>query len=118
MAETNTKRESLSKEEILRILQGVLPYLREHYGVTRLALYGSVARGEAGSESDVDLLVELSRPLGLKFVDLAFYLEEVLGCQVDLATFDSFQRTIQKPHRQALAASIQEDLTDVEPATR
>lgn len=47
-------------------------------------------------------------------VPLAYSLEEKLGRQVDLATFDAFRRTVRKPHRQALAASIQEDLIDVE----
>jgi predicted nucleotidyltransferase len=48
-------------------------YLRECYVVTRLAVYASVARGEARPQSNVDLLVELVRPLGLAFVELAFY---------------------------------------------
>ncbi len=64
--------------------------------------------------SDVDLLVELARPLGLQFVGLALYLEGILGRKVDLTTFESFHRTIQKPHRQSVAASIQEDLINVE----
>jgi hypothetical protein len=60
------------------------------------------------------LLIELAQPLGLAFVDLAFSLEETLGRKVDLATFDSVRRTIQKPGWQALTASIAEDLIDVE----
>ena len=103
-----------SKHKVMEILQRELPYLREHYGVTRLALYGSVARQEVLRDSDVDLLVELSKPLGLKFVELAIYLEEVLGRPVDLATFDSFRRTGAKPHRQNLIKSIQDDLINVE----
>ncbi len=103
-----------TKEETVAMLQAEMPYLRQRYGVTRLSLYGSTARGDAGPESDVDLLVELTHPLGLQFVGLALYLEEILGRKVDLATFDSFQRTIQKPYRKSLAASIQEDLVNVE----
>jgi len=91
-----------------------MPYLRQRYGVTRLSLYGSAARGDSGPNSDVDILVELARPLGLQFVGLALYLEEVLGRKVDLATFESFRRTVQKPHRKSLAASILEDLVNVE----
>jgi predicted nucleotidyltransferase len=62
------------------------------YGVKSLALFGSVARNEALPDSDVDLLVEFSRPVGLfKFIDLKQYLEELLGCPVDLGTPNSLQ---------------------------
>ena len=61
---------ALDRESILEILEKELPYLREKYGVVRLALYGSFASGVPRRKSDVDLLVELSRPLGLEFVAL------------------------------------------------
>jgi len=118
MSQPSLTLQVLPKDEILRILRAELPYLRERFGVTRLAIYGSFARGEPDLDSDVDLLVELSRPLGLKFVELAYYLEEKLGLQVDLATFEALQRTAQKPYRWALVAGVQEDLIDVETATR
>ncbi|NPV07469.1 MAG: nucleotidyltransferase family protein [Anaerolineae bacterium] len=103
---------------MIRALQDEMPCLRERFGVVRLALYGSFARGEQTEESDVDILVELSRPLGLEFVQLACYLEEKLGRRVDLATFDSLHRTSRKPYRQLVAESILEDLLDVETAAR
>ncbi len=56
-------------------------------GVKSLAVFGSVARGEARPDSDVDLLVEFNRPIGLfKFVEVKEYLESILGCAVDLGT--------------------------------
>ena len=61
-------------------------------GVKSLALFGSVARDEAHSESDVDLLVEFSRPVGLfLFIGLKQYLEKLLSCPVDLATPNSLK---------------------------
>ncbi len=55
-------------------------------GVASLSVFGSTARGEAGPGSDVDLLVELNRPMGLfGFFTIQERLEELLGCQVDLA---------------------------------
>ncbi len=61
-------------------------------GVRSLALFGSVARDEAGRESDVDLLVEFSEPVGLfRFLDVKAYLEGLLGCQVDLVTSDALK---------------------------
>lgn len=56
-------------------------------GVKSLCLFGSVARDEATQNSDVDLLVELERPAGLfKLSKVEHYLEESLGCAVDLGT--------------------------------
>ena len=76
----------------------VLELLRAHrteiaiHGVKSLALFGSVARDEAGPESDIDLLVEFSRPVGLfQFIDLKQYLEGLLGCPVDLGTPNSLK---------------------------
>jgi uncharacterized protein len=60
------------------------PHLTQ-LGVKSLALFGSVARGEAKPESDVDILVEFEgRATFDRFMDTKYYLEEVLGCRVDL----------------------------------
>ncbi len=61
------KRRPPTKAQMMRRLEKELPYLRERYGVARLALFGSYARGKPRPASDVDLLVELERPLGLEF---------------------------------------------------
>ena len=66
--------------------------LLEEYEVRSLSLFGSIARGEAGEESDVDLLVEFSHPVGIfHFVRLKRALEAVLGRPVDLATASSLK---------------------------
>ena len=108
------KRRARSKEDVFRTLADEAAYLRERFGVVRLALYGSFARGQARSDSDVDVLVELSRPLGLQFVALAEYLEDKLGRKVDLATFSAMQRARHKPYGSALVANVEKDLTYVE----
>ena len=57
------------------------------FHVKSLAVFGSVARGEAHPGSDVDLLVEFAVPVGLfEFVRLRRFLEEILGARVDLVT--------------------------------
>ena len=114
MSEATLEMASIQADEVLQILRDNLPALRAQYGVTRLALFGSTARGEAGADSDVDLLVELERPLGFAFVGLATELEEQLGHPVDLATFNSFWATAQNPRRRAMIAAIEEDMTFVE----
>lgn len=64
------------------------------YAVKTLFLFGSVARDESTVDSDVDLLVEFEKPVGLlTFIGLKHYLEELLECPVDLGTPNSL-----KPH--------------------
>jgi predicted nucleotidyltransferase len=70
--------------DVLATLRNLKPYLYERWGVTELAVFGSVARGDAGIESDVDILFDYDRPLGLEFIALADFLEEKLGFDVDL----------------------------------
>lgn len=61
--------------------------LSERFGVTDLALFGSTARGTAGEGSDVDILVSFDGPASSKrYFGVQFYLEDLLGCTVDLVT--------------------------------
>ncbi len=106
----------LTRERILHILEEELPYLCREYGVERLALYGSFAQGTPDEDSDVDLLVELNRPLGLDFVALADHLEERLGCRVDLATFETLKLSLNHPRYRPVAENIQRTLADVRAA--
>jgi predicted nucleotidyltransferase len=71
----------------------ILTILRQHraeiqgFGVKSLAIFGSVARDEAKSESDVDLLVEFEGKVTFdRYMDLKFYLEDRLAMKVDLVT--------------------------------
>ncbi len=80
----NMKRPT--RDEILEALASQHS-LFERYGVSAVSLFGSVARGEPTEESDIDLLVEFSRPIGLlQFVELKRILEEVFERSVDLVT--------------------------------
>ena len=64
-------------------------------GVKSLSVFGSVARGEAGPDSDVDLLIEFERPFCLfKLSEVKSYLEEILSCPVDLVTPDSLHTAL------------------------
>ena len=84
----------MRREEALRILA-------EHrdeiagFGVKSLSLFGSVARDEAGPESDVDVLAEFARPVGIfEFLDVQEYLEGILGRKVHLATPGGLHRRL------------------------
>jgi hypothetical protein len=102
-----------TKEELVEILRTELPRLRQKYGCVRFGLFGSLVRGTATTTSDVDLLVELERPLGWEFVDLAEELEELLGMKVDIATFDAWRRSFNNPRRHAIAEDVERTLVYV-----
>ncbi len=74
-----------SLSEVLAILKREKQHLRERYNLVEIAVFGSLARGEATETSDIDLLVELEKPLGFEFIDLADDLETLLGTKVDMA---------------------------------
>jgi hypothetical protein len=60
--------------------------LSEKYKVKKIALFGSCVRGDQDENSDIDILVDFHEPVGLLFVHLADFLEELLGAKVDLVT--------------------------------
>ena len=73
-------------------------------GVESLMVFGSVARHEESADSDVDMLVEFSRPTGLfGLIRLRLFLEERLGCSVDLGTARSLRPGIREA---ALAEAV------------
>lgn len=77
----------MNKQHALELLKNSKPELQSRFGVTRLALFGSTARDTATSGSDVDVLVGFDGPATSKrYFGVQFYLEDLLGCPVDLVT--------------------------------
>jgi hypothetical protein len=72
--------------QIMTILRQQLPYLSVTYGLRRVGVFGSTVKGTTHAASDIDLVVEFERPLGLRFIEFAEYLEQVLQTPVDLLT--------------------------------
>jgi uncharacterized protein len=81
----------MRRVDALQKLRDEQEYLRQHFGVDYLALFGSVARDEAAPDSDVDVLVEFGRPVTLfDLVAVQQHLERCLGVKrVDLVPRDS-----------------------------
>ena len=75
------------KEKILSILKESTPVLLKKYGVTRIGIFGSVARDDASETSDVDIVYEMSRPNLFTVVHLKDELENILHCSVDLIRY-------------------------------
>ena len=87
----------MKQDVLLQTLKQKNTELTNKFGVKSLLLFGSVARNEATSTSDVDLLVEFNRPVGyFGLFALQDYLEKLLGCPVDLGTPDSLKPYIKE----------------------
>jgi uncharacterized protein len=84
---------TLDRQQVIALLQQHQATLQS-MGVISLSLFGSIARNEAHPDSDVDLIVELVKPLTFdRYMDIKFYLEDHLGTTVDLVSLQSL-----KPH--------------------
>ena len=60
--------------------------LTTKYGLKNMAIFGSYGRGQQTIDSDVDILVDFKRPIGIEFIDLADELEKLLCIKVDLVS--------------------------------
>jgi predicted nucleotidyltransferase len=74
----------MDRNQILTIIRNEKPYLQKHFGLLSIGLFGSFARDEQQPESDIDLLVELSKPSFDSLAGLQIYLEKSLGHPVEL----------------------------------
>ena len=96
----------MNRQEIIEKIRSVRGELAQKYGIERLALFGSRARGDATPESDVDLVI--LEPKGRDYfrrVKAKYFLEELLGTSVDLGYYDTIRPVIRK--------RIEEDLIHV-----
>ncbi|MBI2305470.1 MAG: nucleotidyltransferase family protein [Chloroflexi bacterium] len=76
----------LTRDKIVQVLQREQDYLAAEFGVCKVGLFGSYAKGQADETSDIDILVEFERPIGFRFLEFVDYLEAVLGRKVDVLT--------------------------------
>jgi predicted nucleotidyltransferase len=87
----------MKRNDVLRILQKERQQLVNQYNISTLSVFGSVARDDARQDSDVDILVEFSQPIGLfQFIELQQRLESLLGSKVDLGTPRSLKPRIKE----------------------
>jgi predicted nucleotidyltransferase len=91
-----------SRQEIQDIIQSHKQELFRKYPITEIGIFGSYARDEQTTESDVDILVDYRAPMGIEFIDLADELEELLGMKVDLVS----KQGIEKKYLNAVESSL------------
>ena len=80
----------MTREDILQKIADNRDSIRR-YGVRRLGVFGSSARDENRANSDVDIIVEFDAPTFDGYMDLKAFLENLLGCSVDLVPADSIK---------------------------
>ncbi len=83
----------MQQKKVLSILQAHKQELAEKYGVTRLGIFGSVARGESTDTSDIDVVVEMPPDL-FYMVHLKEELEQLLASSVDLIRYQKYLSTL------------------------
>ena len=76
----------LTVSEIKKSIGLLKPKLADEFAVERIGIFGSYARNEQNEDSDIDVLVDFSRPVGFEFFRLQRFLEKQLGHKIDLAT--------------------------------
>lgn len=97
---------ALKKQEVVRQLTRLKPELNQRFGVTRLALFGSTARGNARPDSDIDVLVDFDGPAtSARYFGVQFLLEDALGRSVDLVT-DKAMRPELRPYIEREAINV------------
>jgi uncharacterized protein len=85
----------MQRQEVLRVLGEHSQELAKRFGVKSLRLFGSVARGEGSSDSDIDLLVDFDQsPSLFEFLELRSRLEDLLGRKVDLVTENGLKQRV------------------------
>ncbi len=86
----------ITKNEILDKLKELKPVLASEYSVKEIGLFGSFADETASENSDIDLLVELSQPIGWRFFSLEIYLEKIFERKIDLVTKNALRERIKE----------------------
>lgn len=86
----------MTKADIITKLRELKPFLHKEYAVKEIGLFGSYSDDTYSETSDIDLLVELERPIGWKFFSLEIYLEEIFGCKIDLVTKNALKEQLQE----------------------
>jgi uncharacterized protein len=90
-------------EQILSVVGPQIGRLKSEFHVTSLALFGSIAKMESTSTSDVDILVEFSEPIGLlRFIELETLLGKMLNRKVDLVTRNALKPIMRAEIQQSL----------------
>lgn len=83
-----------ASNEIFAKLKELKPYLKKEYGVSKIGVFGSFSNETATDSSDIDILVELEKPIGWKYFSLEIFLEKTFGRKIDLITENALKKQL------------------------
>ncbi|NVO11988.1 MAG: nucleotidyltransferase family protein [Bacteroidales bacterium] len=84
----------ITGNDILEKLRELKPILRKEYSVKEIGLFGSFSDNTFSEQSDIDILIELERPIGWKFFTLEMFLESTFGRKIDLVTKNALKEQL------------------------
>ena len=84
----------ITKAEIISKLTELKPILYKDYAVKEIGLFGSYSDNSNTEESDIDILIELEKPIGWKFFTLELFLENVFNKKIDLVSKNALKEQI------------------------
>lgn len=84
----------LTTKEILLKLKEIKPKLKEEFSVKEIGIFGSYSNNSYSEESDIDILIELEKPIGWKFFTLELYLNKLFDKKIDLVTKNALKKQI------------------------
>lgn len=87
-----------TKDEIIAILRNFKEEFGEKYGIEKLGLFGSVARGEQRENSDIDICIQLQSPDYFTRMEIKEFLEERFSSKVDVVSLTSIMRSLFRNH--------------------
>ncbi len=96
----------LDKNSIMTILKQSYPYMTSEYGVKKIGLFGSYAKGRETEKSDIDLIAEFEKPIGLKFIEFTEYLDGLFDKKTDVLTPEGVKSIIVKDIADDIEGSV------------
>lgn len=81
----------MTTTEVIERLKAVKPQLQEKYTVDELALFGSYSRNEQTPQSDIDILVSHTSPLGFRFLDMVYELDNLFDTEIQVVSKSGIQ---------------------------
>ena len=93
----------MEREDILKFIAAEKAKFEQEFGLKRIGLFGSYARGDVREESDIDIVVEIEKPDLFHLIGIKQAIEEVLGTKVDIVR-------LRDTMNQALRTRIERDV--------
>lgn len=91
---------------VLDKLRENYPFLSSKYGLKKIGIFGSYAKNRQTEKSDIDIIVEFEKPIGLKFIEFSEYLEDLLKNKIDIITVAGLETIRNKKISQEIKETI------------